>query len=137
MRAFTPGYASPEQSRGMTATVATDVYGLGAVLYCLLTGAKLRHIGSGSLVEMIRQISEEDVVRPSAIKPGLKGDLENILLKALQREPHRRYGSVPEFADDLSRFLARRPVWASPDSVLTGPAVSRAGTGRRWRQRWH
>ena len=67
---------------------------------------------------MIRQISEEEVIRPSAIKPELKGDIENILLKTLQREPHRRYGSVPELADDCKRFLARRPVRASPDSAL-------------------
>ena len=118
MRAFTPGYASPEQLRGLAATVATDVYGLGAVLYRLLTGAPPREVKSAALGEVIRRISEEDVVRPSALKPELKGDLENILWKALQREPHRRYGSVPELADDLNRFLARRPVRASPDSPL-------------------
>ena len=117
-RAFTPGYASPEQSRGLPATVASDVYGLGAVLYRLLTGASPRDIRSGSLAEVIRHISEDDVVRPSAIKPELKGDLENIVLKALQRDPPRRYGSVPELADDLNRYLARRPVRASPDSAL-------------------
>jgi eukaryotic-like serine/threonine-protein kinase len=118
MRAFTPGYASPEQLRGLPATVATDVYGLGAVLYRLLTAAPVREVNGGSLGELIRHIEEEDVVRPSAIRPELKGDLENILLKALQRDPHRRYGSVPELADDLNRFLARRPVRASPDSTL-------------------
>ena len=58
------------------------------------------------------------MIRPSEIKPALKGDIENILLKALQREPHRRYGSVPELADDCNRFLARLPVRASPDSAL-------------------
>lgn len=118
MRGFTPGYASPELSRGVPATVATDVYGLGAVLYRLLTGAKPREVKNASLEELIRHISEEDVVRPSLIKPELKGDLENIVLKALQREPQRRYGSVPELADDLNRFLARRPVRATPDSAL-------------------
>jgi tetratricopeptide (TPR) repeat protein len=118
VRAFTPGYASPEQSQGGAATVATDVYGIGAVLYRLMTGAKPREMKTGSLTEVLRHISEDDVVRPSLIKPQLKGDLENILLKALQREPHRRYGSVPELADDLNRFLARRPVRASPDSAL-------------------
>lgn len=116
LRAFTPGYASPEQSRGVASTVATDVYGLGAVLYRLLTGAKPRDV-AGSLGQVIQHISEDDVVRPSAIELELKGDLENILLKALQREPQRRYGSVPEFADDLNRYLARRPVRATPDSA--------------------
>lgn len=118
LRGFTPGYASPEQCDGLPATVTTDVYGLGAVLYRLLTGAKPRETTTDSLGEVIRRIRDEDVLRPSAIKPELKGDLENIVLKALQRDPHRRYGSVPEFADDLNRFLARRPVRASPDSAL-------------------
>lgn len=117
MRAFTPGYASPEQCRGMAATVATDVFGLGGVLYRVLTGARPREIEGGSLEEVIRVICEEDVIRPSAIKPELRGDAENILLKALQREPQRRYGSAPELADDLNRMLARRPVRATPDSV--------------------
>jgi eukaryotic-like serine/threonine-protein kinase len=118
MRAFTPGYASPEQCRGLPATVATDVYGLGAVLYRLLTGASPRELKTTSRGQGMPNRWDEDVVRPSAIRPELKGDIENILLKALQREPHRRYGSVPEFADDLNRFLARRPVRASPDSAL-------------------
>jgi serine/threonine protein kinase/tetratricopeptide (TPR) repeat protein len=118
MPAFTPGYASPEQCLGVAATVATDVYGLGAVLYRLLTGVKPREFTSDSIQEAIRRIRDEEVVPPSAIKPECKGDLENILLKALQRDPHRRYGSVPEFADDLNRYLARRPVRASPDSIV-------------------
>jgi tetratricopeptide (TPR) repeat protein len=117
MRAFTPGYASPELSQGATPTVATDVYGLGAVLYRLLTGEKPRQVESASFQELIRHITEEDVIRPSLVKQDLKGDLENILLKALQREPKRRYGSVPELADDLNRFLERRPVRATPDSA--------------------
>ena len=117
LRAFSPRYASPEQSCGQQATVASDVFGLGAVLFRLLTGAAPRQLSSGSLADVIRQISEEEVIRPSAIKPELKGDIENILLKTLQREPHRRYGSVPELADDCKRFLARRPVRASPDSA--------------------
>jgi eukaryotic-like serine/threonine-protein kinase len=118
MRAFTPGYASPEQLQGHAATVATDVYGLGALLYRLLTGAPPREVKSRTLGDVLRRSSEEDVVRPSAINAELKGDLDNILLKALQRDPHRRYGSVPELADDLNRFLARKPVRASPDSAL-------------------
>lgn len=116
-RAFTPGYASPELCRGSKATVATDVYGLGAVLYRLLTGAKPREVDGEPLGKMIRTICDEEVIRPSAIKPELRGDAENILLKALQREPQRRYGSVPEFADDLKRLLRKRPVQATPDSV--------------------
>lgn len=118
MRGFTPGYASPEQCRGLAATVATDVYGLGAVLFRLLTGVAPREPKTASLDVAIRSASEEDVLRPSTLRPELKGDVENILLKALHRDPRRRYGSVSEFADDLNRYLARRPVRATPDSVL-------------------
>jgi len=106
VRAFTPGYASPEQCRGMAPTVTTDVYGLGALLYRLLTGTNPHE-----------RIGDESVVRPSVLRPELKGDIENILLKALQTDPSRRYGSARELADDLNRFLARRPVAATPDSV--------------------
>lgn len=117
-RGFTPGYASPEQSRGDAATVATDVYGIGGVLYRLLAGVKPRELKNRPLKEVIRHICEEEVTRPSVIRPELKGDLENILMKALQRDPQRRYGSVPELADDLNRFLLRRPVRATPDSAI-------------------
>ncbi len=118
LRAFTPSYASPEQCLGLPPTVATDVYGIGAVLYRLLTGAPPRQLGAESLDDAIRQISEGQVLRPSAIRPELKGDLENILLKALQRDPNRRYASVSDLAEDLKRYLARRPVLASPDSMF-------------------
>lgn len=112
MRAFTPGYASPEQLCGLPTTVATDVYGLGAVLYRLFTGICPHHR------QQQRSTPIDDVVPPSALKSELRGDLENILLKALHQEPQRRYGSVPEFADDLNRFLGKRPVRATPDSTL-------------------
>jgi serine/threonine protein kinase/tetratricopeptide (TPR) repeat protein len=118
MRAFTPGYASPEQLRAMPSTVATDVYGVGALLYRLLTGFRPHHDRAGRPEQTLHKTADDDVVRPSAIKPHLKGDLENILLKALQPEPHRRYGSVPELAEDLNRFLAHQPVRATPDSTL-------------------
>lgn len=116
-QAFTPAYASPEQARGEAATVATDVYGLGALLYRLSTGEKLRPTAGRSLMELVRIIAGEDVARASAHRPELKGDLDNILAKALQREPDRRYGSVPDLAADLTRFLERRPVLATPDSL--------------------
>jgi serine/threonine protein kinase len=116
--AFTPGYSSPEQATGAAATVATDVYGLGALLYRLLTGEKLRRVTESSLAEWIRRAAEEDVTPPSAHRPELKGDLENILLRALQREPERRYGSALELAADLQRYLAQEPVLATPDSLL-------------------
>lgn len=116
MPALTPGYASPEQARGLAATVATDVFGIGGLLYRLLTGAAPRHVTSSSPAELVSQIIDRDVIRPSLLRPQLRGDLENILLRALHREPDRRYGSVREFADDLERFLEQRPVLATPDS---------------------
>ncbi|HYO82238.1 MAG TPA: serine/threonine-protein kinase [Bryobacteraceae bacterium] len=116
-RAFTPGYASPEQCQGLTPTIATDVYGLGAVLYRLLTDKPLREITTGSLGDLIQSVTNHDVVRPSLLKPELRGDLENILLKALHREPHRRYQSVSDLVDDLDRYLDHRPVRATPDSA--------------------
>lgn len=117
MHAFTPSYSSPEQVQGLPATIATDVYGLGALLYRLLTGVKPRELSGLSLAEVINRIAAEDVPPPSSIRPELRGDLENILLKAVQREPERRYGSVQQFADDLQRYLDRRPVQATPDSI--------------------
>jgi eukaryotic-like serine/threonine-protein kinase len=116
-RAFTPAYASPEQAHGLAPTVATDVYGIATVIYRLVTGTKPRDTG-GTPDEVMRRISEEDVLRPSAVRPALKSDLENILLKALHRDSRCRYGSVAELADDLRRYLAMRPVRATPDSVL-------------------
>jgi hypothetical protein len=100
----------------LPATVATDVYGLGALLYRLLAGTAPRQATPDSPVDWYRLIVDQDVVKPSLVKLSLAGDLENILLKALHREPSRRYGSVPELAADLERFLEWRPVEATPDS---------------------
>ncbi len=130
-RAFTPGYASPEQSIGMDPTVATDVYGIAAVLYRLLAGTALREVKNTPFTQAIQVISQQDVVKPSAVKPELKGDLENILLKALQLDPQRRYGSVPELADDLNRYLAQWPVRATPDSAFY---IARRFVRRNWPQ---
>ncbi len=117
MPALTPEYASPEQAGGLAATVATDVYGLGGLLYRLLLGVPPRRVADAAPAEWIRQILDRDVLRPSALDPKIGADLENILLKALHREPDRRYQSVPELADDLERFLNQQPVLATPDSL--------------------
>ena len=114
--ALTPNFASPEQARGEQATTATDVYGLGAVLYFLLTGRAPHQAEGLSTAALQRAICEEPPAKPSSIRPELKGDLENILLKALHTEPARRYRSARELAGDVERFLARRPVLATPDS---------------------
>lgn len=102
IRAMTPDYASPEQIDGKPMTTSTDVYGLGCVLAKLLTG----------------EVPDRSATPPVRRVPMIKGDLENILGKALQPEPERRYATVQELADDLQRYLRHEPVRATPDSVL-------------------
>jgi serine/threonine protein kinase len=113
---LTPEFASPEQVLGDEITTATDVYGLGAVLYHLLTNRPPHTLENLSPHELQRAICENGPVRPSAVRADLAGDLENVLLKALDAEPQRRYRSAREFADDLRRYLSRRPVLATPAS---------------------
>ena len=113
---FTPQYASPEQARGEDISTATDVYALGAVLYELVTG-RPPHLATGSALDMLRTICERDPELPSAVAPPdhrrvLEGDLDNILLKALHKEPGRRYPSMEHFFEDLGRFLGGLPVSA-------------------------
>jgi tetratricopeptide (TPR) repeat protein/tRNA A-37 threonylcarbamoyl transferase component Bud32 len=130
---LTPDYASPEQIRGDAITVASDVYSLGAVLYELLTGVKPHKIEDTSLRGMERAVCETEIVRPSVACPDrsiarqLRGDLDNILLTALAKDPRRRYESVDHFADDLRRYLNYEPVKARRDSVWyrTGKFVRR------------
>jgi eukaryotic-like serine/threonine-protein kinase len=113
---FTPDFASPEQARGEDAGTSTDIYGLGGVLYHLLTG-QTPHATEGLSPTAIQlAICEQEPQRPSTWNAELKGDLENILLKALHLDAQRRYGSVREFAADIENFLAERPVAATPDS---------------------
>jgi len=113
---FTPEYASPEQARGDAVSTATDVYSLGAVLYELMTGHP-PHRTSGSALESLRLICDVDPPRPSAVAPPerrreLIGDLDNIIIKALHKEPARRYASVEQLSNDLGRFLEGLPVAA-------------------------
>jgi tetratricopeptide (TPR) repeat protein/tRNA A-37 threonylcarbamoyl transferase component Bud32 len=111
---LTPDFASPEQARGEDVTLATDVYGLGSILYFLLTG-RAPHTTKGGTAEEVRQAICADPERPSLLRPELKGDLENIVMKALHVEPERRYRSALELAADLQNFLSWRPVRATPD----------------------
>jgi tetratricopeptide (TPR) repeat protein len=122
---MTPAYASPEQVRGEPVSTASDVYSLGAVLYELLTGTKAHRFTGSTAAEVFQVVCETDVTRPSAVPSSperdrrkLKGDLDNIILKAMRKDPARRYGSVAEFSLDLERYLARRPVLARPDTLL-------------------
>lgn len=141
-RVMTPEFASPEQVRGEPVAVATDVYSLGVLLYRLLCGRRPYHVRSDMPSELARAIVEDEPSRPSTalvtqdeaevasetisasrhttlhrLRNRLRGDLDNIALKALRKEPERRYASARAFADDIDRFLGHQPVAARPDSL--------------------
>ena len=112
----TPGYLSPEQALGRPTTAATDIYSLGATLYEILTG-RLPHQG-GALAEMLHRIVSEEPPRPSAVsKVAVPRELEAVCLKALERDPARRYAAAGAFAEDLRRWLAGTPVTARPPAA--------------------
>ena len=116
--ALTPQYASPEQVRGEPVTTATDIYSLGVVLFNLLTENLPYHVAGKTAGEVLREITEGEPALPSeaTLTPltmsGLKGDLDNIILKALGKEPERRYQTVEQFSADVWRFVDGLPVLA-------------------------
>lgn len=129
---LTPEYASPEQLRGDPVTTGSDVYQLGVLLYVLLTGVKPFADDAAT-----RLTGAEPRVRPPSAaaraprtRSALRGDLDTIILKAMQHEPARRYDSVERLADDVRRHLEGRPVSARPDTLLyrTGKFLRR----NRW-----
>jgi serine/threonine protein kinase len=127
--AMTPEYASPEQIKGEQVTTATDVYSLGVVLHKILTGRHPFDSSGKTGGELLKAIGETKPAPPSSLEieddgkrkisaAELKGDLDNIILKSLSKEPERRYETVEQFSADIWRFvdgmpvLARRPTFS-------------------------
>jgi eukaryotic-like serine/threonine-protein kinase len=118
VHALTPDYASPEQIRGESVTIASDIYSLGVVLYELLAGERpyrLKRDTRGALEDAILDTQPR---RPSDVsgERAQRGDLDTIVLKALHKLPAERYATANAFVDDLRLYLAGRPVHARPDS---------------------
>jgi Serine/threonine protein kinase len=138
-RVMTPTHASPEQVRGETITTASDIYVLGLLLYEILAGRRPFEFGGNTLSEIERTISECDPLTPSALlartarsspelaqdiaacrsttvarlEKELRGDLDNIVMMAMHKDPQKRYGSAAQLAADLDRHLQGMPVAAT------------------------
>jgi serine/threonine-protein kinase len=116
-RLMTLDYASPEQVSGQIITTASDVYSLGVVLYELLTSAKPHRLDGKTPAQVEHAICAEESAHPSEVGGrGLRGDLDNIVLMAMRKEPQRRYASAEQLSDDIKRHLANLPVIARADT---------------------
>lgn len=145
MRIFTPEYATPEQVLGEPAATAADIYQLGLLLYELLTGRRAQQVRDFSQRALEEAVCRTPIAAPSeridddpapcelrgstpaALRRRLRGDLDNIVLKSLRKEPERRYFSADDLVDDLDRWRQGRPVRARPETFAyrTGKFVRR------------
>jgi eukaryotic-like serine/threonine-protein kinase len=118
-----PNFIPPEQAAGKRGAIGchSDIYSLGAILYHLLTARP--PFVAATAHEIVHQVLNTEPVGPRSLNPSVPRDLETICLKCLQKEPHRRYRTAQELADELSRFLRVEPIQARP----VGPL------GRFWR----
>jgi serine/threonine-protein kinase len=137
----TPGYMAPEQAAGNRGEVgrATDVYGLGALLYAMLTGRA--PFQSASPVDTVLQVLEQDPLPPRVLNPQADVDLEMIALKCLQKPADLRYQTADELADDLEAYLANEPISARSSrlaQVLTRAfrETHHAGVLENWGVLW-
>src|SRR5216110_1259225 len=114
----TPSYMAPEQAMGNNAAVSsvTDIYGLGAVLYQLLTGQP--PFAGGATYETIKLLLDTEPRQPRALNGKIDRDLSTICLKCLEKDPKRRYSSALALAEDLERWLKHEPIQARHTSVL-------------------
>lgn len=129
---MTLGYASPEQLLGKPIGASTDIYSLGVVLYEILTGRHPFPVESALRHDYVRIVCQQDPSKPSSVisetvssvpnpnqlRRELSGDIDNVVLKALRKEPERRYQSVHDLSEDIQRFFDGRPVIAGKDSVV-------------------
>jgi eukaryotic-like serine/threonine-protein kinase len=137
LRPMTPAYASPEQVRGEPVATSTDQYSLGVLLYELLTGSAPYPPQARSGRALEEAILDHEPAPPSSVvdgsetpaatSRGIDGDLDTIVLKALHKDPDRRYASVEQLADDIGRYRAGLPIRARPDTLgyRTGKFVRR------------
>lgn len=121
----TPEFMSPEQASGQAGGPSTDIYSIGATLYCLLTGRP--PFQSHNPLDTAIAVLEADPVPPRKLNPRIPRDLELICMKCLQKTPERRYATAQEVADELERFLEGEPVHVHP--------VGNVGRFLRWMRR--